>query len=92
MYKFNALITTFEMIISDCDVLSNIEWRCVAIDEAHRLKNRNCRLIEYLKKFDVVCTIFHFPCVYMRDKQLFLSRLHVILKSLHTSSLQMFQK
>ncbi len=29
-------------------MLSKIPWRCVVIDEAHRLKNRNCKLLEGL--------------------------------------------
>uniref|UniRef100_A0A673LG57 Chromodomain-helicase-DNA-binding protein 8-like n=1 Tax=Sinocyclocheilus rhinocerous TaxID=307959 RepID=A0A673LG57_9TELE len=51
-YKFDALITTFEMILSDCPELREISWRCVVIDEAHRLKNRNCKLLDSLKMLD----------------------------------------
>uniref|UniRef100_A0A8C9FDV3 Chromodomain helicase DNA binding protein 7 n=1 Tax=Pavo cristatus TaxID=9049 RepID=A0A8C9FDV3_PAVCR len=49
-YKFHAIITTFEMILTDCPELRNIPWRCVVIDEAHRLKNRNCKLYISMKK------------------------------------------
>ncbi|KAJ8260376.1 hypothetical protein GJAV_G00181410 [Gymnothorax javanicus] len=49
MFKFHAVITTFEMIMADCPELKKIQWRCVVIDEAHRLKNRNCKLLEGLK-------------------------------------------
>ncbi|XP_051785343.1 chromodomain-helicase-DNA-binding protein 7 isoform X2 [Erpetoichthys calabaricus] len=52
-YKFHAVITTFEMILTDCPELRNIQWRCVVIDEAHRLKNRNCKLLEGLKMMDL---------------------------------------
>ncbi|XP_072006128.1 chromodomain-helicase-DNA-binding protein 8 isoform X2 [Engystomops pustulosus] len=52
-YKFDALITTFEMVLSDCPELREIEWRCVIIDEAHRLKNRNCKLLDSLKHMDL---------------------------------------
>uniref|UniRef100_A0A8D2LDQ6 Chromodomain helicase DNA binding protein 9 n=1 Tax=Varanus komodoensis TaxID=61221 RepID=A0A8D2LDQ6_VARKO len=48
-YKFQAIITTFEMILGGCPELNAIEWRCVIIDEAHRLKNKNCKLLEGLK-------------------------------------------
>uniref|UniRef100_A0A8K9UJ19 Chromodomain helicase DNA binding protein 6 n=1 Tax=Oncorhynchus mykiss TaxID=8022 RepID=A0A8K9UJ19_ONCMY len=48
-YKFHGVITTFEMIMADCPELKKIHWRCVVIDEAHRLKNRNCKLLEGLK-------------------------------------------
>uniref|UniRef100_A0A8D2ZG83 Chromodomain helicase DNA binding protein 7 n=1 Tax=Scophthalmus maximus TaxID=52904 RepID=A0A8D2ZG83_SCOMX len=52
-YRFNAVITTFEMILADCPELRSIPWRCVVIDEAHRLKNRNCKLLEGLKMMDM---------------------------------------
>ncbi|XP_072297120.1 chromodomain-helicase-DNA-binding protein 8 isoform X3 [Eucyclogobius newberryi] len=52
-YKFDALITTFEMVLSDCPELREISWRCVIIDEAHRLKNRNCKLLDSLKMLDL---------------------------------------
>lgn len=42
------------MILTDCPELRNIPWRCVVIDEAHRLKNRNCKLLEGLKMMDLV--------------------------------------
>ncbi|KAM6054001.1 chromodomain-helicase-DNA-binding protein 6 isoform 3-T5 [Chlamydotis macqueenii] len=49
IFKFQVVITTFEMILADCPELKKIQWRCVVIDEAHRLKNRNCKLLEGLK-------------------------------------------
>ncbi|KAI3377029.1 hypothetical protein L3Q82_000245 [Scortum barcoo] len=48
-YRFQAVITTFEMILAGCPELNAIEWRCVIIDEAHRLKNKNCKLLEGFK-------------------------------------------
>uniref|UniRef100_A0A0N5A2F6 ARID domain-containing protein n=1 Tax=Parastrongyloides trichosuri TaxID=131310 RepID=A0A0N5A2F6_PARTI len=45
--KFDAIITTFEMVVSDVNFLSAIPYRVAIIDEAHRLKNRNCRLITH---------------------------------------------
>ncbi|PIK44556.1 putative chromodomain-helicase-DNA-binding protein 8-like isoform X3 [Apostichopus japonicus] len=53
IYKFQVLITTYEILLADCQELSEIEWRVVIIDEAHRLKNRNCKLLEGLKILDV---------------------------------------
>uniref|UniRef100_A0A8C5Q8R6 Chromodomain helicase DNA binding protein 6 n=1 Tax=Leptobrachium leishanense TaxID=445787 RepID=A0A8C5Q8R6_9ANUR len=49
IFKFQVVITTFEMILADCPELKKIQWSCVIIDEAHRLKNRNCKLLEGLK-------------------------------------------
>jgi hypothetical protein len=34
VYKFRVLVTTFEIIISDCELLSSVDWRCLIIDEA----------------------------------------------------------
>lgn len=42
------------MILADCPELRSVPWRCVVIDEAHRLKNRNCKLLEGLKMMDMV--------------------------------------
>ena len=56
-YRFTTLITTYEIVISDCEILSQIEWRILIIDEAHRLKNRSCKLMDGLKFLDLVCSI-----------------------------------
>lgn len=53
VYKFHALITTYEVIISDFEELSQIDWRVAVIDEAHRLKNRNCKLLQGLSCFEL---------------------------------------
>jgi len=52
--RFHALITTYEVVISDLEQLRKIDWRVAIIDEAHRLKNRNCKLLQGLSCFDVV--------------------------------------
>lgn len=54
VFKFHVVITTFEMILADCPELKKIHWSCVIIDEAHRLKNRNCKLLEGLKLMALV--------------------------------------
>ena len=51
--KFNVLITTFEMIVTDYQDLKNFTWRACVIDEAHRLKNRNCKLLEGLRQLNL---------------------------------------
>lgn len=50
-YKFNVMITTYEVILQDVELLSQFDWRVCVIDEAHRLKNKNCKLSEGLKHF-----------------------------------------
>lgn len=49
VYKFQVMITTFEVVLTDCLELREILWRACIIDEAHRLKNRNCKLLEGLR-------------------------------------------
>lgn len=51
VFKFQVMITTFEVILTDCVELSQIPWKACVIDEAHRLKNRNCKLLEGLRLF-----------------------------------------
>ena len=49
--KFNALITTYEYILVDSNFLSQIKWQFLAVDEAHRLKNRESQLYAKLNDF-----------------------------------------
>lgn len=53
IYKFQVMITTFEIVLTDCLELREITWRTCIIDEAHRLKNRNCKLLEGLRLLDM---------------------------------------
>jgi chromodomain-helicase-DNA-binding protein 7 len=52
IYKFQVMITTFEVVLTDCLELREIHWKTCIIDEAHRLKNRNCKLLEGLRLLD----------------------------------------
>eukprot|EP01124_Arcella_intermedia_P027112 TRINITY_DN5241_c0_g1_i1.p1 TRINITY_DN5241_c0_g1~~TRINITY_DN5241_c0_g1_i1.p1 ORF type:complete len:1373 (+),score=407.42 TRINITY_DN5241_c0_g1_i1:532-4119(+) len=49
--KFDVLLTTYEMILKDKNLLGAIQWNFVAVDEAHRLKNCESALHEALKEF-----------------------------------------
>ncbi|KAJ4296768.1 ATP-dependent DNA helicase Hrp3 [Kalmusia sp. IMI 367209] len=49
--KFNVLLTTYEFVLSDWQFLSQIKWQFLAVDEAHRLKNRESQLYEKLLQF-----------------------------------------
>ncbi|KAI8883742.1 hypothetical protein K501DRAFT_86912 [Backusella circina FSU 941] len=50
-YKFDVLITTYEMASAGAPTLKDIPWRCGIFDEAHRLKNKNSKVLEVLKTF-----------------------------------------
>ena len=49
--KFNVLLTTYEYILADAAFLSQIKWQFMAVDEAHRLKNRESQLYAKLLDF-----------------------------------------
>eukprot|EP00123_Amoebidium_parasiticum_P014609 comp22573_c4_seq2/m.34455 comp22573_c4_seq2/g.34455 ORF comp22573_c4_seq2/g.34455 comp22573_c4_seq2/m.34455 type:complete len:1193 (-) comp22573_c4_seq2:174-3752(-) len=53
LYRFHVLITTYEMITKDTKYLKNIPWRAAVVDEAHRLKNTNCRLQTELRGYTI---------------------------------------
>ena len=46
--KFHILITTYEVVLKDVNIMSKIRWRALIVDEAHRLKNSKSRLFEDL--------------------------------------------
>jgi len=50
--KFNALLTTYELLLKDKDDLSAISWAVLLVDEAHRLKNEEALLYKTLLGFD----------------------------------------
>lgn len=49
--KFNVLLTTYEYILADAGFLSQLKWQFMAVDEAHRLKNRESQLYGKLMDF-----------------------------------------
>ena len=48
---FPIVITSFELCIADRNFLEKYVWQYIILDEGHRIKNRNCRLIRDLKTF-----------------------------------------
>ncbi|KDN44935.1 hypothetical protein K437DRAFT_208624, partial [Tilletiaria anomala UBC 951] len=48
---FPVVVTTYEIVIRDRSLLANIPWKYIVVDEGHRLKNMNCRLIRELKQY-----------------------------------------
>jgi chromodomain helicase DNA binding protein 8/chromodomain-helicase-DNA-binding protein 7 len=53
-FKFDILITTYEMCLNASAVLKSIPcWRVVIVDEAHRLKNKTSKFSEVLKSYTI---------------------------------------
>jgi len=47
----NVVVTSYEIAMNDRSVFQHIMWRYIVVDEGHRLKNMNCRLIKELKQY-----------------------------------------
>uniref|UniRef100_A0A8C5QCV1 Proliferation-associated SNF2-like protein n=1 Tax=Leptobrachium leishanense TaxID=445787 RepID=A0A8C5QCV1_9ANUR len=46
-----VVITSFEIAMRDRPALQHTSWKYMILDEGHRIKNMNCRLIQELKRF-----------------------------------------
>jgi len=55
--KLEVLLTSYELTIRDSTELRKIPWRCIVVDEAHRLKNCNSKLNRELQNFPREYTI-----------------------------------
>eukprot|EP01038_Epipyxis_sp_PR26KG_P011065 gene11065-14851_t len=52
--SFPVVITSFEMAIADRSSLCRHTWQYLILDEGHRIKNRNCKLLKELKQLNSV--------------------------------------
>ena len=50
-YKFNVLLTTYEMVLADASHLRGVSWEVLIVDEGHRLKNSESKLFNLLNSF-----------------------------------------
>jgi ATP-dependent DNA helicase len=48
---FPVVITTYEIIIKDRIHLAHYNWGYIVVDEGHRLKNLDCKLMKEIKKY-----------------------------------------
>ncbi|KAJ1951727.1 putative ATPase, partial [Dispira parvispora] len=48
---FPIVITTYEIAMNDRRYLCNYRWKYIVVDEGHRIKNLNCKLIRELKRY-----------------------------------------
>ncbi|KAG2366139.1 SNF2 family N-terminal domain-containing protein [Suillus spraguei] len=49
--SFPVIVTTYEMILKDRVHLSAYNWGYIVVDEGHRLKNLDCKLMQEIKKY-----------------------------------------
>lgn len=41
---YNVLLTTYEFVVRDKNILGRIRWKYIIMDEGHRMKNAECKL------------------------------------------------
>jgi len=51
--KFPVVVTSYEIVIADSKLLQRYKWKYVVVDEGHRLKNFNCKLLRELRQIPV---------------------------------------
>ncbi|XP_061822871.1 chromodomain-helicase-DNA-binding protein 4a isoform X5 [Nerophis lumbriciformis] len=49
--KFHVLLTSYELITIDMAILGSIDWACLVVDEAHRLKNNQSKFFRILNNY-----------------------------------------
>lgn len=52
--KFHVLLTSYELITIDMAILGSIDWACLVVDEAHRLKNNQSKVPTHAAAFQSV--------------------------------------
>uniref|UniRef100_A0A7M4ELK1 Chromodomain-helicase-DNA-binding protein 4 n=1 Tax=Crocodylus porosus TaxID=8502 RepID=A0A7M4ELK1_CROPO len=51
--KFHVLLTSYELITIDMAILGSIDWACLIVDEAHRLKNNQSKFFRVLNGYSL---------------------------------------
>lgn len=57
--KFDVLVTTYDTLIADFDVISQIPFRVAVVDEAHRLRNQKGKLLECMREISAKGTMHY---------------------------------
>ena len=57
--KFQVLVTTYDTLIGDFDIIGQIPFRVAVVDEAHRLRNQKGKLLECMKEISAKGTLQH---------------------------------
>ncbi|MBW0473952.1 hypothetical protein O181_013667 [Austropuccinia psidii MF-1] len=48
---FPVVVTSYEIVMNDRKFLSQYAWSYIVVDESHRLKNLECKLVQELKSY-----------------------------------------
>lgn len=56
-HKFHVLLTTFDFVNVDAEHLQTVNWQALAVDEAHRLKNREGKIYQKLEACGSPCKL-----------------------------------
>ncbi|KAH9815599.1 P-loop containing nucleoside triphosphate hydrolase protein [Melampsora americana] len=48
---FPVVVTSYEIVMNDRQYLSQYAWSYIVVDESHRLKNLECKLVQELKSY-----------------------------------------
>ncbi|OAP58332.1 hypothetical protein AYL99_07422 [Fonsecaea erecta] len=51
-YEFPIVVTSYEICMNDRKFLATYQWKYIIVDEGHRLKNMNCKLIKELMTYN----------------------------------------
>ncbi|KAL8723883.1 MAG: hypothetical protein Q9181_007110 [Wetmoreana brouardii] len=49
--RFPVVCTSYEICMRDKKYLATYQWKYIVVDEGHRLKNFNCKLVKELKQY-----------------------------------------
>ncbi|KAI0695319.1 P-loop containing nucleoside triphosphate hydrolase protein [Cytidiella melzeri] len=49
--RLDVVITSFDLARKDIDLLDNLSWSCIIVDEVHRIKNPNSKLTDAFNEF-----------------------------------------
>eukprot|EP00884_Botryococcus_braunii_P015366 jgi/Botrbrau1/2512/Bobra.0079s0004.1 len=52
--EYPVYVTSYEIVMADVKFLSRTTWKYLVVDEGHRLKNFNCRLLRELRTIPVL--------------------------------------
>ncbi|KAF7729861.1 hypothetical protein EC973_003595 [Apophysomyces ossiformis] len=50
-FEFPIIVTSYEIVMNDRKHLQRYNWKYIVVDEGHRIKNLNCKLIRELKSY-----------------------------------------